>query len=365
MSDAQQNEGEDKSHDPTPQKIRKSREKGDVPYSSEVTTAATYGAFFLALFIFAGWSATNISAQLALFLQRPEDFGAALTTPGSDAPIQDLFARLVVAAAPLFLFLALATILSLVGQQAIAWGPSKIKPKLSRISIVSNAKQKYGPNGLFEFLKSAIKLTAIMAVLLIGFKDRFVELPALSALPAKAFPTVMLRESVFFIGLITITAVGIAAIDLPWRRHQHHKKLMMTFQELKKENKETEGDPEMKGARRDRAKTLATNRMMSDVPKSDVVIVNPTHYAVALAWDREQGAAPVCVAKGVDEIAARIREAAATAGVPIRRDPPTARSIYAVVDIGKEIKKEHYAAVAAAIHYADQIQKKSKEKYSP
>jgi len=106
--------------------------------------------------------------------------------------------------------------------------------------------------------------------------------------------------------------------------------------------------------------SIATNKMMHDVPKADVVIVNPTHYAVALQWDRAGGAAPICVAKGVDELAGRIREIAAIAGVPIKSDPPSARAIYASIEVGDEVKREHFAAVAAAIHFADAIREKAK-----
>ncbi len=103
---------------------------------------------------------------------------------------------------------------------------------------------------------------------------------------------------------------------------------------------------------------------MADIPKANVVIVNPLHYAVALQWEREKGGAPLCVAKGVDEVAARIREVAAANGIPIRRDPPTARSIHALVEIGQEIKREHYAAVAAAIHFADEMRKRAKVSFA-
>ncbi len=123
--------------------------------------------------------------------------------------------------------------------------------------------------------------------------------------------------------------------------------------------KEQEGDPTMKQNRRERGQAIARNQMMKDVPSADVVIVNPTHYAVALKWDRKAGGAPICVAKGTDEIALKIREIAAISGVPIRSDPPTARAIHASVEIGEEVKREHYAAVAAAIHFADAMRKKA------
>lgn len=364
MSDGQSDDGEDKSHDPTPQKLKKSREEGEVVHSTEVTSAATYGALYLIIIIMGGWISTNIGSLLKTFLQRPDDVSVALLRSTGGGFALDLVLKLIIGISPVFLGLALATICSLLVQRAVVFAPSKLKPKISRISVISNAKQKYGSNGLFEFFKSFVKLSAILSILFFFFKDRFLEFPALSAFPASSFASVIHRETVFFTGLITIVAVGIATIDYPWKRAQHHKKLMMTFQELKKENKESEGDPAMKNARRERAHALATNHMMDEVPKANVIIVNPTHYAVALMWDRKNGGAPVCVAKGVDEVAARIRKVGTEAGVPIKRDPPIARSIYAVVEIGKEIKREHYAAVAAAIHYADEVQKKSKERFA-
>ena len=121
------------------------------------------------------------------------------------------------------------------------------------------------------------------------------------------------------------------------------------------EAKASEGDPHVKQQRRQKGYEIAMNQMLADVPKADVVVVNPTHYAVALKWSRLPGEAPVCVAKGVDEIAAQIREVAMEAGVPIHRDPPTARAIHATVRIGEEIRPEHYQAIAAAIRFAEKM----------
>jgi flagellar biosynthetic protein FlhB len=134
----------------------------------------------------------------------------------------------------------------------------------------------------------------------------------------------------------------------------------MTREEVKDEQKKSEGDPLMKSQRRARAREIANSTMLADVKTASVVIVNPTHYAVALSWDRETGAAPVCVAKGVDHLAFAIREAAREADVIIHSDPPTARAIHATVEIGGTIKPEHYAAVASAIHLAQVLSQKGK-----
>lgn len=130
----------------------------------------------------------------------------------------------------------------------------------------------------------------------------------------------------------------------------------MSLKEMRDEQKEAEGDPEFKHRRKARAREIAMNQMLSDVPKADVVIVNPTHFAVALQWDR-QTAAPVCVAKGVDEVAHRIRKIAQESGVPIQRDPSTARALFATIEIGQEIMPEHYRPVAAAIRFAQEMRR--------
>lgn len=354
---------EDRTHAPTQQKLQRARKDGEVVYSTEISAAVTYAAFYAAIIAAGGWSVSRIGAILKTFLGRPQDLGDSLFSPEASQFSLILAGQLLAAAAPIFGALAVATMLSLAVQRAVVFAPKKLMPKLSRLSIIDNAKQKYGPSGLFEFFKNFAKLAAVISILVFALKDRFLNLPELTGLPPQAFSMIVFREAVYFFGLVTMAAVFIAAIDYPWKRFQHEKRLRMSFEELKRESRENEGDPAMKGARRERAGAIARNRMLADVPKANVVIVNPTHYAVALKWDREAGGAPVCVAKGVDEVAARIREAAARAGVPIRRDPPTARSIYAMVEIGAEINREHYAAVAAAIHYAQEIQRKSKLKY--
>jgi flagellar biosynthesis protein FlhB len=167
----------------------------------------------------------------------------------------------------------------------------------------------------------------------------------------------MLQSLTVLLSITCVIAVTIAAVDMVWQRFEFTKRNRMTFQELRDETRQSEGDPHMKSQRRSRAHAIATNRMLLDVPKADVVIVNPTHVAVALKWSRARGSAPVCVAKGEDEVALRIREVAATAGIPLHSDPPTARALNATVQIGREILPEHYRTVAAAIRFSDRMRK--------
>jgi len=157
-----------------------------------------------------------------------------------------------------------------------------------------------------------------------------------------------------------IIATVIGGIDAIWQHSEHLRKNRMSRKEITDETKNAEGDPHLKQERRQRAMEIAQNQMMADVPKADVIIVNPTHYAVALKWSREKGDAPVCVAKGVDEIARAIRETAIAAGVPIHSDPPTARSLHATTEIGQQIAPDHYQTVAAAIRFAERMRQRAR-----
>ncbi len=158
--------------------------------------------------------------------------------------------------------------------------------------------------------------------------------------------------------LLISGALGLG--DALWQAAEHRRKNMMSREDLKEETKQAEGDPMQKQQRRQKAIEIALNGMLSDVAEADVVIVNPTHYAVALKWDKMSTQPPILMAKGVDEIAARIREAANEHAVPIRSDPPTARAIHATVELGEPIQPDQYRAVAAAIRFAEAIRKKAR-----
>ena len=147
----------------------------------------------------------------------------------------------------------------------------------------------------------------------------------------------------------------LAAIDLPLQKQLHANRLKMTREEIKKEVKQSEGDPQLKQQRREKATKISRSEMLGNVKDATVVMVNPEHYAVALKWDPDDSRAPICVAKGVDHLAAKIREIALDNNIPIHRDPPATRSIYRLVEIDEEIHPEHFAAVAAAISFAERL----------
>lgn len=259
---------------------------------------------------------------------------------------------------PIFALPALAVIVTLVGQRAFVFAPEKVAPKLSRISVISGAKNKFGANGLFEFAKSAFKLVLISILLVWFIAGRMDELITTTAMSPGQLAGGISSMLVDFLALVFVASLIIGGVDYMWQNAQHLKKNRMSLKEIKDETKDSEGDPHFKQMRRQRGYDIAMNQMLSDVPEADVIVVNPTHYAVALQWDRSTGKAPVCVAKGVDEIAARIREVAEENRVPIYSDPPTARALHATVEIGAQVERDHYRAVAAAIRFAEEIRQK-------
>ena len=269
-----------------------------------------------------------------------------------------ILSEALVALAPVFLVPIAAVLVSLFAQQAITFSGDKIVPKLDRISLLADAKRKFGAAGFVEFAKAAVKLAAVATALFIY----------------------LARDLDRMIGAATAEArvVGgdadAVARRAPHHHHRHrrdHRRHRRRLAALRacppapdvatrtcaRRRRQSDGDPHMKAQRRSRAEAIATNRMLLDVPKADVVIVNPTHFAVALKWTRAKGTAPVCVAKGEGEVALRIREVAETAGIPLHSDPPTARALFATVEIGREIAPEHYRAVAAAIRFSERMRR--------
>lgn len=354
-----EDDGQDKSFDPTPRKLEQAREKGDVARSTDLHAAASYLGLIAAVIGVGALSAGGFAQAVLPFIASVDQLQGRILGPGGLWLSASLVGWAALAALPVFAIPALAVIASLVAQRAVVLAPDKLMPKLQRISPLATFKNKFGPTGLVEFLKSAVKMALIGAAVWFWLKSALPDLLRLAALPARGLARTLGDTLLSLLFVVAAITVAIGAVDYLWQRFDHARKLRMSLDEMRRENRETEGDPHLKGARRRRAEEIALNRMMLDVPKADVVIVNPTHYAVALKWSREKGSAPVCVAKGVDEVAAQIRAKAAEAGVPLHRDPPTARAIHATVEIGREIRPEHYRAVAAALRFSEEMRRKA------
>lgn len=348
---------EDKQHEPSQKRLDEARKQGQVPRSQDLTTAAVYGAFLATLMTGGAWVMANLSGPgVYLFEQLPRlQTGSARQLQGAIAPV---LGQGCLVLAVLVLPMCIAALASILVQRGLVLAPDKVLPKLSRISPIANAAQKFGLDGLVEFAKSTVKMAAISAILVWQIYRHASDIgqmiysdPKLSLLAVGRLLTDFLITVTMFMGIV-------GAADLLWQRMRHLHRNRMSHQEAMDEAKDSEGDPYLKSHRRRRAQELALSSMLAEVAKADVVIVNPTHYAVALRWKRSDLHAPICLAKGIDEVAARIRERASLAGVPLHRDPPTARALHATVEVGKAIRPEHYRAVAAAIRFSEKMRQR-------
>lgn len=352
--------GEDdseKQHDPSQKRLEDARRKGEIARSPDLTAAAASAGLLLAAAAF-GPAALRDAAEAGMTLLAEPDRLAPQMSEGGAAPLAGILRAWLTAVSPLFLVPALAALAAILAQNALVVTGEKLLPQLSRLSLIAGVKQRFGRNGLFEFAKSLVKLLLVSALLGFYLAQHGAEiLGTLYLSPALAMAALM-RMLLQFLMIVVIFSGLIGGIDYLWQRLELLRRNRMSRQDLMEEMKSAEGDPHMKAQRRRRGYDIATNRMLAEVPKADVVVVNPTHYAVALKWARGQRRAPVCLAKGVDEIAQRIRETAIGAGVPLHSDPPTARALYASVKLGEEIRPEHYRAVAAAIRFAEAMRRK-------
>ncbi len=352
-------ENDDKQFDPSESKLRKARQEGDVPRSTELHSALMYLGFWFAIIFGVTWAVPDwvgMAARLIGGEPWPDAAGRSVTDLArgvASYAAMATIAAVVIMAAPI--------ILGMIAQGSIVFTPKKLLPDLKRIDPVKNAGQKFGKSGLITFAISLGKavLVGVGGWLLYGsLLSWLVTADAMADQQWVLGLEVILRR--FVLLALAIGAV-FACIDLIWKRLEYLKRHRMSRREMEDEHKESEGDPHLKAARRQKGIDIVLATMLADVEKADVVIVNPTHYAVALEWKRGSGMAPVCLAKGVDEVARRIRERANENQVPIWSDPPCARAIHATVEIGEEIRAEHFAPVAAAIRFAEAMRKKARE----
>lgn len=349
----------EKEHEPSTKRLEDARKQGDVAKSNDLTTAASYLGFILAFS--AGGSlilsaATYLSTMLEPVAKLHGGTGAENALIGSGLTVHVLLPL-----GALFLLPVVAAIGSLFAQNALVIAPTKIRPKLSRISPLSTARQKFGPEGLVEFLKNSTKLVLVGGMLSIFLMSNLNDILATASLEPSLGMFFLFSTLGKFLTLATIATALIGGVDFLWQVRTLRQRNRMTRKEMLDEHKDSEGDPHTKSERRQRGQELAMNQMLAEIGSASVVIVNPTHYAVALRWKRNDPSAPVVIAKGVDEIALKIRAEATRCGVPIHSDPPTARAIHASIRLGQPIRREHYKAVAAAIRFADLMRKKTRK----
>jgi flagellar biosynthetic protein FlhB len=346
---------EDKTEEPTQRRLDQALERGDVAKSIEIYTLFVLASGTLVVMLAGPWLSGVLVRGLAPFLANahaiPVDAAGAMRIT---AEIGLVLA--VVCGAP-FLALFLSGIASGLVQHRPVWSTEQLEPKLDRINPIAGFKRIYGKEAIALFLKGLFKIAIVGAAILWTLWS---ERAALEAFARREVQT-LLPETLWLILKLLGSALGIfvflALADYGYQRWQWFSRQRMTREELKREFKETEGSPEIKQKVRQLRAQVARKRMMAAVPKASVIITNPTHYAVALRYEPGMNA-PVCVAKGVDSLALRIREVATGAAVPIVENPPLARALHATVEIDAEIAPEHYKAVAEVIGYVMQLSRR-------
>ncbi|MVW70018.1 flagellar biosynthesis protein FlhB [Bordetella sp. 15P40C-2] len=265
------------------------------------------------------------------------------------------FSSAMVALSPLFLVLVVVAILSSVALGGLVFSAKALEPKFSRLNPIAGIGRLFSAQTWVELLKTLSKAAVVGGVGALAIKSFLPDMLGLSNL----YLPEGLAHGMQIIATICMGIMGslllIALIDVPWQLFSHAKKLRMSKDELKREHKESEGDPHVKGRIRQQQREAARRRMMSDVPRADVVVTNPTHYAVALQYDQAAAGAPVVLAKGRGEIAAKIKALAAEHHVPMLEAPPLARALYANTEIGEQIPEALYTAVAQVLAWVFQL----------
>ncbi|NIZ92302.1 EscU/YscU/HrcU family type III secretion system export apparatus switch protein [Kineococcus rubinsiae] len=336
----------EKTEKPTPKKLKEARQEGNIPQSRDVaawlSTAA--GAVMIPRTIEAGRQMCQQAFSQVAVVAADPDPARALAVLGST------FSAVPGVVGPLAVVTVLAVVVAGAMQGTLAPATKKLKPKFSNLNPVNGFKQHWGPAGVWEGTKSLLKTAVIGLVLWNVAKGLAPQLVGSGLLPMS---TIVGQTKASIVSMITVTVlVGlvIAAADYGMSRRRIMGKLKMSVQDIKQEHKNAEGDPLLKGAIRSKQMAMSRNRMMADVAKADVVIVNPTHIAVALRYEPGTGA-PRVVAKGAGAIATKIRERARENDVPLVKDIALARTVYKSVKVGQEIPADLYAAVAKVLAF--------------
>jgi flagellar biosynthetic protein FlhB len=346
---AEENEGASKTEEPTPRKLQQAREKGDVAKTPDLPQLASLAASAAVILMAGGWMAQHLAFALLPFIARPD----AISLQGNGAV--EVARIAIMAAAPILLAVMVAAGLAGAAgnlvQHGLLFTPDKLKPDFQRVSPGAGFKRMFGIDGLAQFAKSLTKvgLTGVVAWFVVKpHMDEFRGLAGMEIAGLLPFTLDLVRR--LFIAVVLLFLV-IAGADWFWQRQRFMSKMRMTKEELKEDYKQSEGDPYMKARQKQLRNERARRRMMQAVPGATVVVMNPTHFAVALKYDPGEAPAPLCVAKGVDSLALKIRAIAEEAGVPVIEDPPLARALYASVDIDETIPASHYEAVAKIIGF--------------
>jgi flagellar biosynthesis protein FlhB len=352
--------GEERSEAATPRRRSEARKRGQVAKSSDLNSIIVLLGLLMALSSFGGAAAHTVSTYFHQIFSHLDT--ARLSPPDVMQLGGQAFMTLARAVGPLMVTAMLLGILANLAQVGPVWATEALKPDFNRLNPLVGAQRFVSPHSLMDLAKSCFKIGLISYIAFITLRGNYPRLAMMNRLDVSA-AIALIGEVVFQMAFrIVATMLVLAALDYAFQRYQHEKRLKMTKDEVKQEYKQMEGSPQLKARIRARQKEIAKKRMMADIPAADVIITNPTHFAVALKYDPEQGAAPMVVAKGADWLAQKIRELAQANDVPIVENPPLARALYKQVDVGREIPGELYGAVAEVLAFVYQINQRRRER---
>ncbi|RUR08336.1 flagellar biosynthesis protein FlhB [Legionella sp. km772] len=360
---AEEDQAQEKTEEPSAKRLREAKEKGQVARSKD------FNATLILLFTAMGFSmfGQKITNHLVTMMREAFEFNADLLTTTAST-MERLYYLSQYGVKSILPLLIVIFVLSLAAPLLIGgWVFSKesLSPKFSRLNPLKGFARMVSVKGLMEMLKALLKVILVAAVSILVMK---IEIPLLLALGNSPLEVAISEGTNIIVksfAWISASLIVIALIDVPFQLYEHHKALKMTKQELKDEYKDTEGKPEVKGAIRRAQHEVARRRMMAEVPKADVVLTNPTHYAVAISYKNKKSKAPIVVAKGRDLIAFQINNEAQKNNVPIISVPPLARAIYFSTKLNKEIPRGLYIAVAQVLAYVFQLSDKQRYDHKP
>ena len=357
---AEQDSSQEKTEEPTPRRLQKARDEGQVPRSKELGTTMVLVMGAAGILMFGPFMSERIAAMAkhSFSFDRDTAFDTGMMTSYLDASALEA----AVALAPWLVVVLIAAFAGPLLVGGWLFSGKAITPKLDRLNPLSGLKRMFSANSLVELFKAWAKVLVVGTVawltLMFFFQDAM-RIQYESTESAIDHAVTIIIWSV--LALCASTAL-IAIVDVPWQIYSFTKKMRMSMQEIKDEYKETEGKPEVKSKVRQLQREVAQRRMMADVPEADVVITNPTHYSVALRYDAGASAAPVLLAKGSDRVALKIREIAKENNVPQMQAPPLARALFTHTKVGDEIPEGLYVAVAQVLAYIYQMDQFAKGK---
>ena len=350
-------EGQEKTEVPTEKKRRESREEGQVAFSKELSSAALLAGIVLTL---VATSPIILDAMRQLMSQIFRDLAQSeeLSIDSIFTLSGEILSIILPAFTPFAVVIIFVGIFASVLQVGVLITFKAIAPKFNKISPLTGLKRLFSSQSLADFLKSMAKLIIVGFVGYLTYIDKITELNGLSVSTPESILIYNFTVVAEVAGKIVLALVAIAIFDYFYQRWHHEQQLMMTKQEVKDETKQTEGDPQLKARIRQIQREMSNARMMQEVPKADAVIVNPTHFSVAILYDRDVMTAPEVIAKGADHLALRMRTVARENNVPILERPELARELYANVEIGDDIPERFYKAIAEILAFVYRLRKR-------